>query len=134
MNNRVALLIGAAALAIGAIGPWASVLGAINIGPTANTEVSLVVFGGIAALILNAITLYRPRWCSIAVGSLSIAEAVYALVHIQQIKSESGEWGNLIQPGWGLYLTIIAGGYLIASTWIADASMAKKAAAAAATA
>jgi hypothetical protein len=29
-----------------------------------------------------------------------------------------GEWGALLAPGWGLYLTVIVGVFLIASTWL----------------
>lgn len=118
MNIRTALLIGVAALIIGAIGPWATALGVISIGPTASTEWSVVVFGGIAVIAFSAISLRASRALSIIVGVLAMTEAIVALVRIQQAKSDAGEFGNLFQPGWGLYLTILAGAYLIASTFI----------------
>ena len=119
MNARHALGGGALALLIGAFGPWASVFGAISIGPTANAEISFVVFGGAALVALSAITGRGTRRASIVVGLLALSEAIYALVKIQQAKSDAGEWGALLQPGWGLYLTIIAGFFLVISTWIA---------------
>jgi hypothetical protein len=118
MNTRIALVIGALALLAGAVGPWATVLGALHIGPTANVEISIVVFGG-AALVLLAAALNRGlRVASIAIGVAAVAETVYAFVRIEQAKSEAGEWGALISPGWGLFLTVIAGAFLVASTWI----------------
>jgi hypothetical protein len=118
MNIRMATGIGALALLAGAVGPWASVFGAISVGPTAGVETSIVVFGGIVVLALVAILdrAYRPA--SITIGVLAMAEAVYALARIQQAKADADDWGALVQPGWGLYLTIIAGLFLVASTFI----------------
>jgi hypothetical protein len=119
-NARIALGAGALALAAGALGPWVSAFGGIiSIGPTASWDVSLVVFGGIAAVALAALMSRWMRAASIVVGVAAVAEAVYALVRIGDAKSEAGEFGALFSPGWGLYLTIIAGAYLVASTWLA---------------
>lgn len=121
MNNiRIALLAGVAALCAGAVGPWVSALGVINIGPTVSAEASIVVFGGIALLLLSFATLKLTRATSILVGVLALSEAGYTLVRVAQAKAEAGEWGALIQPGWGVYLTIITGLYLIVSTFIAN--------------
>ena len=117
-NQRIAIGAGALALAAAAVGPWVSVMGALSVGPTANTEVTIVVFGGIAVLVLAALMAKAMRPATIVVGLAAVAESVYALVKIQQIKSDAGEWGALIQPGWGLYLTIVVGVFLVISTWI----------------
>jgi hypothetical protein len=118
-NPRIAVGAGTLALLIGALGPWASVLGVIQVGPTSSGEVSIVVFGGAALLALAAILGRALRPASITVGIAALAEAVYALVRIEQAKSHAGDWGSLITPGWGSYLTIITGLFLIASTWLA---------------
>jgi hypothetical protein len=118
-NPRIAVGAGTLALLIGALGPWASVLGVLHVGPTSSAEVSVVVFGGAALVALAAILGRALRPASITVGTAALAEAVYALVRIEQAKSQAGEWGSLITPGWGLYLTIIAGLFLITSTWLA---------------
>ena len=118
-NPRLAVGAGALALLIGAFGPWVSLLGVLHVGPTSSAEVSIVVFGGAALVALAAILGRALRSASITVGVAALAEAVYALVRIEQAKSHAGEWGSLISPGWGLYLTIIAGLFLIASTWLA---------------
>jgi hypothetical protein len=108
------------ALTAGALGPWVSALGGIvSLGPTADTEVSLGVFGGIAMVASAALLGRWMRAASVVTGGLAVSQAVYVLVKIEQAKSDTGEWGGLISPGWGLYLTLIAGVYLVASTWIA---------------
>ena len=116
-NQCITLGALALALAAGAIGPWASVFGLISIGPTASAEVSLVVFGGIAVLVASAATGRRLRAASITIGILALAEAGYALVKVVGIRNDN-EFGQLVQPGWGLYLTIIAAIALIASTFV----------------
>ena len=96
-----------------------SLLGLLHVGPTSSAEVSIVVFGGAALVALAAILGRALRPTSITVGIAALAEAVYALVRLERAKSHAGEWGSLISPGWGLYLTIIAGLFLIGSTWLA---------------
>jgi hypothetical protein len=59
------------------------------------------------------------RAASITVGGLALAEVGYAFAKITEAKSEAGELGALVAPGWGLYLSGLVGLYLIASTWIA---------------
>ena len=117
-NTRIALGAGVLALLAGAVGPWATVLGAINIGPTNSAEVSAVVFGGALILVLSAAFGRAMRTASIVVGVAAVAEVVYAFVRIEQVKNDAGDWGALVSPGWGLYLSGLAGLYLIASTWI----------------
>jgi hypothetical protein len=118
MNPRTVVGAGAAALLIGGLGPWANVLGALQVGPTSSTEVSIVIFGGAALVALAAILGRAMRPASIAIGLAALAEAVHVLVRIEDAKSQAGQWGSLVSPGWGLYLTIIAGLFLIASTWV----------------
>jgi hypothetical protein len=96
----------------------AEVLGVLHVGPTSNAEISIVVFGGAALLALAAILGRAMRPASIVIGIAALAEATHALVRIEQAKSQAAEWGSLISPGWGLYITILAGLYLIASTWL----------------
>jgi hypothetical protein len=123
MNRRIALIIGAVALLLGAMGPWISALGGVlSVGPTQSVETSIVVFGGIALLILFAVLNRSHRILSVMVGSLVLIEAVFVLVRIQDAKSESGELGSLFSPGWGLYVTILTGVYLIVSTFIVKKS------------
>jgi hypothetical protein len=119
IDRRIAVGGGAVALLIGAFGPWVSLLGVLHVGPTSNAEDTIVLFGGAALLALAAILGRALRSASIIIGIAALAEAVYALVRIEHAKSQAGQWGSLIAPGWGLYLTIIAALFLIASTWLA---------------
>jgi len=116
-NRNTALGIGAVALILGAIGPWVSVLGLVSVGPGNDTELAIVIFGGIALLIVSALTGRFMRPVSILVGLGALAESVNTLVRSSQ--ADLGELGELVSPGWGLYLTMLAGTYIILSTWIA---------------
>jgi hypothetical protein len=78
MNTRIALGAGTLALLICALGPSATFLGAINIGPTSSVEISIVVLGGVALVALSALTGRNMRLASISyltviVGVLLIA-------------------------------------------------------------
>jgi hypothetical protein len=115
---RIALGIGAVALLIATLGPWVNVFGGlVSVGPTVNAEIAIVTFGGIASI--AAIAYWRPLalWARIVVGVLGlavVAEAAWALSQISDLKSEAGDWGaELVTPGWGVYLAVITGLYLI---------------------
>ena len=125
-NQRIMLAAGALMLLLGAVGPWVTALGVISVGPTASVEASIVVFGG-ALLVLMAVLGQAARRVSIIVGTLALIESGYAIVRIQQIKADADEWGALIQPGWGLYLTAIVGVALIVSTFVVKAEPAPEA-------
>ena len=118
-NIRIALGAGVAALLLGAIGPWISALGVLSVGPTINLEVSIVVFGG-AALVALAVILNRAlRAASMTIGVLALGEVVYVMVRLQEMRADEDQlFAALVQPGWGLYVTALAGAFLIASTWI----------------
>jgi hypothetical protein len=117
-NHRIALAAGALALLIGGVGPWATALGVVSIGPSSSGEVSAIVFGGAAFVVLAAALGHKLRVVSIIVGTAAVIEAVYAMVRVQQIKNEAGEFGSLISPGWGLFVTALAGAFLVVSTFV----------------
>ena len=124
INRSTALAIGFIALLAGAVGPWISVLGAINGGPTNDAELSIVIFGGAGVVLLSALTQRFQRIVSIVVGLLTLGEAIPVLVRVHQAKAQiDSDWANLVAPGWGLYLTILAGAFLILSTFITDRSL-----------
>lgn len=116
-SRNSALALGAVILAFGAIGPWITFLGVINGGPANLLEVGLVVFGGIGLVALSALTGRYMRPVSILVGVGILIEAGYVWFVLSE--AQSSEVGGLVSPGWGLYLSILASLYLIASTWIA---------------
>lgn len=116
-TQRLAAGGGALALLVAAVGPWVTVLGALSAGPTSSTELSAVVFGGIAVLLLSAAIGRYIRPVTIVVGLAVLGEAVHTIVRIEQFKS-SNEWGSVVSPGWGLFLAVVAGLFLLVSTWI----------------
>lgn len=113
LNRPTALAIGAIALSIAAIGPWISFFG-LGGGPSDFLEVGLVVFGGLGLVIISALTGRLMRPVSIFVGVAVLAEVGYVWFAL----SES-DTNPFVTPGWGLYLSIATGLFLIASTWVA---------------
>lgn len=116
-NRSTGLIFGAIALILGAIGPWISVLGFIGGGPANSLEVGSIVFGGIALVIISALLGRFMRTVSIIVGVLVLAEVVNVFININSANSDS-DLGSLASPGWGLYLSAVAGLYLIVSTFV----------------
>lgn len=119
LNCSTALSIAAIGLIFGAIGPWITVLGFINGGPTNSLEVGLVVFGGIGLVICSAFSGRFMRTVSILVGVLILVEAGHVFYEMHH--ANGSDIGSLVTPGWGLYLTIIACLWLIASTFVVKA-------------
>jgi hypothetical protein len=116
LNCPTALSIAAIGLIFGAIGPWITVLGFINGGPTNSTEVGLIVFGGIGLVICSAFSGRFMRTVSILVGVLILIEAGHVFYEMHH--ANGSDIGSLVTPGWGLYLTVIACLWLIASTFV----------------
>jgi hypothetical protein len=117
LNRPTALCIGAVALIVGLVSPWITVLGFISAGPTNFTEVWTVMIVGTALVVVSALTGKLMRFVSIVVGLAVLSEVGYVWFHLSE--KDSSKVGDLIQPGWGLYLSTLAGLYLIASTWVA---------------
>lgn len=116
LNCPTALAIGVIGLIFGAIGPWITVLGFINGGPTNSTEVGLVVFGGIGLVICSMLSARFMRTASILVGVIILVEAVHVFYEMRN--ANGSDLGSLVSPGWGLYLTVLACLWLIASTFV----------------
>jgi len=114
LNRPTALTIGAIALIFGALGPWISFLGVISAGPMNFTEVAVAIFTGIGLVIASAVSGLYMRIVSIFVGLVVLSQVAYVWFHL----SEAGV-NDLVQPGWGLFLSTLAGLYLISSTWVA---------------
>ena len=114
LNRPTALTIGAIALIFGALGPWISFLGVINAGPMNFTEVAIIIFAGIGLVIASALTSRYMRIVSIFVGLVVLSQVTYVWFHLSEATTN-----DLVQPGWGLFLSTLAGLYLIGSTWVA---------------
>lgn len=89
-------------LAIGSIGPWAT-LGALSVSGTSNGRDGIVtlVLAGIAVLVL----LFRSWiWGVLIAGVLALATAVYDIVNINNMDN-----GFLTpSPGWGIILAAVS--------------------------
>ena len=118
MSTRMAVVLGAIGLLIGALGPWVTALGIVSIGPTSNTEITIVMFGGFAALIASVLVGRWMRVVTITVGVLAAIEVIHAIAKLQKLKQDAGEWGALVSPGWGLYVSALAAIFLVISTWV----------------
>jgi hypothetical protein len=118
LNRPTALAIAAVALLVGAVGPWITVLGLISAGPTNFTEVWIVVFGAIAFVIASALTGRYMRLISIVCGVAVLVEVGYVWFHLSE-----AQVNDLVQPGWGLFLSTLAALFLVSSTWVAKKSV-----------
>jgi hypothetical protein len=115
-NTPTAITIGAVALILGAIGPWVTVLGLFGGGPTNSFEVGLIVFGGIGLLLCSAFSGRFMRTMSILISVLILIETANVFYEVRN--ANDSELGSLVSPGWGLYLTVLACLWLIASTFV----------------
>lgn len=114
LNRRTAVALGGLLLAIGAFGPWITVLGLIGAGPANFTEVAIIVYGGIGLIAISSLTRRFMRSVSIVVGALVLIEVAYVWFHLSE-----QDTNQLVTPGWGLWFTTAACLYLIASTFVA---------------
>ena len=104
-------VVGSAALmVIGSFGPWAKVLGFSVSGTDGSNDGWIVVT---AALVGGAVFLWkretkRAGLAAIAGGVLGAITTIYDRSNLKDAAAEGGEFGNLVQVGWGLNLAMIA--------------------------
>lgn len=115
LNRPTALSLAAIGLCLSAVGPWITVFGVLSLGPDNSTELAIVVFGGIALLIASALSGRFMRSISILVGLAILGEALNTFV---RLSLHHDELDGLVTTGWGLYLSILIGLFLVASSWI----------------
>lgn len=118
-SSRTVALAACAAIVVGSIGPWVSTPIIDKAGTDGDGLVTLLlaVIGGLVILRSP-----KSRWLLIPAifGILIAGVAVYDLIEVMS-NSEAelfGEPVDIIDPGWGLWLTTIASvPFLIASYW-----------------
>jgi hypothetical protein len=105
---------GAGALIIGAVSPWAEVLGgALSVKGTSGDGKLVLLIAGAAIL---ALALKRKWVPYLIAGLLSGAIAVYHVVDIQNsIGSDERAFGASV--GWGLYAVLVGAALLLASAY-----------------
>lgn len=103
-------------LAIGAFGPWAKALLASKSGIEGDGVLILGAAGAALALLWGYAQ--RPRRGA-AIGTLlvALAAAAVAAIDLADIQSKGdvelfGERVNVVQPGWGIYMVLVAAAVL----------------------
>lgn len=104
-------LASAAAIALGAFGPWAKVAFASVSGVDGGNDgwFDLVIAGAAAASILRGTTRLLP----VVLGIAATAIAFYDRRHVERFGV------GLVQVGWGLNLVLAGGASLAVASWIA---------------
>ena len=104
-------VVGSAALmVVGSFGPWAKVLGFSVSGTDGSNDgwfvVAIAVIAGGVFLWQRETT--RAGLAAIAGGVLGASIAIYDRANIDDAASDAGEFGELVQVGWGLNLAMVA--------------------------
>ena len=100
-------------MVIGAVGPWATVLGLITINGTDGGRDGWIVIGAavFAAILLLAYSRRRRRWLlvfPVLAGLAGAGTAGYDIVDIGRRFSGSSFGGSaLVSIGWGIYVALI---------------------------
>jgi hypothetical protein len=111
-------LLGSAALmVVGGFGPWATAFGALGVNGT-NGDGWFLIIGGIAAAVL-AVRYAMPEgsgtWPMIVAALIGAGCTVVAIVDLADISSltdNSEILGDIVDPGWGLWMSAVAAGSL----------------------
>jgi uncharacterized membrane protein YeaQ/YmgE (transglycosylase-associated protein family) len=104
---------------VGGFGPWASV-GAVTIKGTDGGDGWFLIVPGLLAgfLLFRQVTKPDARWPMIltaVLGAIGALVAVVDLSDINDLASETAFFGDLVDTGWGLYLSLVASLSLIAA-------------------
>jgi hypothetical protein len=104
------LTLGAAALmVIGGFGPWATVLGLASVAGT-HGDGWFLVLGGLAAggLVARQVTA-GGRWPMVVAVVIGVLGAIVAIADLSDINSvaDGSPFGDIVDPGWGLYACLI---------------------------
>ena len=106
---------GAGALILGAVSPWAEVLGgALSVKGTSGDGKLVLLIAGVAILAMALKRMWVPY---LIAGLLAGAIAVYHIVDIQDsIGSDERAFGASV--GWGLYVVLVGAALLLVSAYI----------------
>jgi uncharacterized membrane protein len=106
-------------MVVGAVSPWAKVLGVITINGTTGGRDGWVVIGAaaVALLILIVIAMTRRRWLALIpllAGGVGAATAAYDITDINGLYQ-----GGVASAQWGIYVALAGSIMLIlASIWV----------------
>jgi hypothetical protein len=110
-------VIASAAMIIGGFGPWATALGFVSVNGTQGDGWLVIVAGAAGLLTLWAEARSRQGGLLVAAGLAGAGGAAVAIYHLARIESAQGEiFGenvDLVDPAWGLYVSMLAGAALV---------------------
>jgi hypothetical protein len=115
---------------VGAVGPWAKVLGIVTVNGTDDGKDGWIVVGAaaVAAIVIGFFVRWPRRWLlalSILAGIAGAATAAYDINDINSLAPSSDSlFGSVdvVDIGWGIYLALISSISLIVASiamWIA---------------
>jgi hypothetical protein len=115
-RSLLGALVGLVLMVVGAVGPWASVLGILTINGTDDGKDGWIVIaaGALVAVFLVPFAITRRRWLLLPPVLAAAAGAVTAGYDISDIKSLApSEGGRAIDTEWGIYVAL-AGSIVVA--------------------
>jgi drug/metabolite transporter (DMT)-like permease len=110
-------------IVLGSVTPWLSASGLVSLtvgGMDGDGKITLVV-GILAGLVALAPAFQSRLGLRIAVsvaGSVTVAVAGHAVWSVYSSRDEGEQLGVYTSPGWGLWLTLLAGLVLAAAPWL----------------
>jgi hypothetical protein len=108
-KSLLGVLAGLVLMVVGAVGPWASVLGVLTIDGTDDGKDGWIVIGAVAlvALFLVLFAITRGPWLLLPPVLAAAAAALTAGYDIGDIKSVApSEGGRAIDTEWGIYVAL----------------------------
>lgn len=96
-------------MAVGAFGPWATVLGVVTYsGTDANAGWTVIVAAAIGAIAVGLLVRWRRRWLCVVPFLAAAAGAATAAYNIHDISSFNTSLGgvDLMSTGWGIYVAL----------------------------
>jgi len=111
-------LLGSAALMIvGGFGPWATAFGGLSVSGT-NGDGGFLIVGGVLAVALTIRHATRngdawwPMIVATVIGVICVIVAIVDLASISSITEDNELLGDVLDPGWGLWMSVVAAGSL----------------------
>ncbi len=110
-------LASAVLMVIGGFGPWATALDTINVAGTEGDGWFVIIGGAIAGTLLWRHAKAGARGLAIGavvIGALCTVITLYDLSDVNNVADAAG-LGSVIDPAWGLYLSILASASMTAA-------------------
>jgi hypothetical protein len=109
-KSLLAALVGLILMVVGAVGPWASVLGVLTINGTDDGKDGwiVIVAAALAAVLIGLSAFTRRRWLLLLAVLAAASGAATAAYDIGDIKTLApSEGGRAVDTEWGIYLALV---------------------------